>query len=106
MKQSKNKAETIVVNQNPGNYPSGKKYCQHCGREIDADCVVCPFCGKQVAEIRTAPDPVVINNNVKAVAKSRVVVRRRHSLLFDLIMIPLTGGLWLIWMIIRGFFGW
>ena len=27
------------------------KYCKHCGEQIDADCVVCPKCGKQVEQL-------------------------------------------------------
>ena len=28
-------------------------------------------------------------------------IRRKHSLMLDVLMMFLTGGLWLIWMIIR-----
>ena len=50
---------------------TGKKYCKFCGTVIDADCVVCPSCGKQVEELRySSPPPssqptqpqVIINN--------------------------------------------
>lgn len=37
-------------------------FCQHCGKVIDDDCVVCPQCGKQVKEIKPAEPQVVINN--------------------------------------------
>ncbi len=37
-----------------------KKICQHCGAEIDASCIVCPNCGKQVGQMAT-PN-IVINN--------------------------------------------
>ena len=44
-----------------------KMFCKHCGEQIDSDCIVCPKCGKQIGEIRTAPvatpAPVVIHNN-------------------------------------------
>lgn len=45
----------------------GTKFCQHCGVQIDADCVVCPACGKQVMALhgeQQAPvqQPVVVNN--------------------------------------------
>ena len=49
-----------------------KKYCNHCGEMIDKDCVICPKCGKQVEELKTA-DPsknIVINNNVSASASA------------------------------------
>lgn len=46
------------------------KFCVHCGEKIAIDCVVCPQCGKQVAELKqtapqsapVAPPQVVINN--------------------------------------------
>ena len=39
-----------------------KKFCKHCGAEIDKDCIICPKCGKQVEEVRSAQPNVVINN--------------------------------------------
>lgn len=40
------------------------KFCKHCGAQIDADCMICPKCGKQVEELKAAkPDNIVINNN-------------------------------------------
>ena len=38
------------------------KFCQHCGERIDADCIVCPKCGKQVGEIKQ-PNIIINNNN-------------------------------------------
>lgn len=38
------------------------KFCQHCGKPIDKDCVVCPCCGKQVAELKPEQPNIVINN--------------------------------------------
>ena len=29
-------------------------FCKFCGAEIDDDCVVCPACGKQVADLKTS----------------------------------------------------
>ena len=40
-----------------------KKTCQHCGAEIDVNCVVCPVCGKQVGQVAVAPQNIVINNS-------------------------------------------
>ena len=40
----------------------GKKFCKHCGQQIDKDCVVCPVCGKQVEDLKPSQQPVVINN--------------------------------------------
>ena len=43
------------------------KYCKFCGQVIDADCVICPKCGKQVEEIKySRPDNIIINNNNNA----------------------------------------
>lgn len=44
----------------------GTKYCKHCGELIDADCVVCPKCGKQVEMIsgtQNSNPTIVINNS-------------------------------------------
>ncbi len=38
------------------------KFCQHCGESIDAACIVCPKCGKQVGEIQQ-PNIVINNTN-------------------------------------------
>lgn len=45
-----------------------KKFCQHCGAPIDKECVVCPKCGKQVAELKNGfsgnnDRNIIINNN-------------------------------------------
>lgn len=42
--------------------PVRTKYCQHCGSLIDEQCVVCPKCGVQVAQIQAAQPTIVINN--------------------------------------------
>lgn len=40
----------------------GEKFCKHCGQQIDQDCIVCPICGKQVEDLKSSQQPVVINN--------------------------------------------
>ena len=35
----------------------GTKYCKFCGEQIDADCVVCPKCGKQIEMLQQAAPP-------------------------------------------------
>ena len=40
------------------------KYCKHCGEQIDVECVVCPKCGKQVEQLSSNPDHIIINNNI------------------------------------------
>lgn len=47
------------------------KYCKHCGEAIDADCVICPKCGKQVEELKSSkPDNIIINNSAAASASA------------------------------------
>lgn len=45
---------------------SETKYCNHCGEQIDTDCVVCPKCGKQVEKLENSGAGVVINNTAQA----------------------------------------
>ena len=84
-------------------------FCSKCGKEIDNDAVVCVHCGvaTQNMNIKEKEQPIIINNSssssasAAASASSSVRIPRRHSLLFDIFMICITGGLWIIWMIIR-----
>ena len=91
-------------------------FCSKCGKIIDDEALICPGCGcgtinyhknqaKQQADrpvARQAQRPVVINNSTSSSASSVVYAgRRRHSILLDLFMICITGGLWIIWMIFR-----
>lgn len=84
-----------------------KKYCKHCGEVIDEDCVVCPKCGKQVEALKDNSTPVIINNSAAASASSSATVilpqkrKKKYNHLLDFILILFTGGLWIIWMIIR-----
>jgi len=91
--------------------PEGKKYCKHCGEIIDEDCVVCPKCGKQVEAIGVGSQPIVINNtpssssSASSSASASVMqegrIRRRYNHFLDFILIIFTGGLWIIWMLLR-----
>ena len=68
--------------------------------------VICTHCGRQVEELKSSkPDNIVINNSASAAASASNInkgpIKRKHSILFDLFMIVITGGLWIIWMIIR-----
>lgn len=42
---------------------AGKKFCKHCGSVIDANCIICPSCGKQVEELPNSQPNIVINNS-------------------------------------------
>ncbi len=89
------------------------KFCMYCGEKIAFDAVICPKCGRQVEMLKYEQSkkddtPIVINNNTNAnaIAKSTAIVKPKKrytffSFLFDVFMICITGGLWLIWMILR-----
>jgi len=104
--------------------PVTKMLCAKCGLEIDKEAVICPGCGvatpnfhkqmqpqpqirdpyepqqKQVYQQAPAqPNITIVNRNTATAQVGRV--RRRRSFLFDLFMIFITGGLWIIWMIFR-----
>lgn len=79
---------------------SKTKYCKHCGQIIDYDCVVCVKCGKQVEELKTDRN-IVINNSSSASCITPQKKKKKYHLLLDLLMICFTGGLWIIWMIVR-----
>lgn len=83
-----------------------EKFCKFCGEKIPMDAVICTHCGRQVEELKgSKPDNIVINNSASAAASASNInkgpIKRKHSILFDLFMIVITGGLWIIWMIIR-----
>ena len=87
-------------------------FCSKCGKEINDAAVVCIHCGcptqKFDQEKKDKDQPIIINNNnstsssASAAAAAGVGrIRRKRSFLFDLFMICITGGLWIIWMIVR-----
>lgn len=89
-----------------GNMQIKTKYCKYCGEKIPEDAVMCTHCGRQVEELKSSkPDNIIINNSASSSASASNInqgpIRRKHSILFDLFMICITGGLWIIWMIIR-----
>lgn len=49
---------------------SDTKFCKHCGEVIDADCVVCPKCGKQVEKLAGNDTPIIINNSASSSSSS------------------------------------
>lgn len=45
------------------------KFCQHCGKQIAKEAVICPLCGCQVNELHSAastPQVVITNTNVNS----------------------------------------
>lgn len=85
----------------------GKKYCKYCGEVIDEDCVVCPKCGKQVEALKDSSTPVIVNNSASASASASATAmqpekkKKKYNHLLDFILICCTGGIWIIWMIVR-----
>ena len=86
------------------------RFCSHCGKEINDEAVVCPSCGcatEKFNEKANKDQPIIINNNNRASSSAAAAaatggrVKRKHSILFDIFMIFITGGLWIIWMIFR-----
>lgn len=80
-------------------------------KEINDDAVVCVYCGcateKYHKQESTKDQPIIINNNNSASSSAAAAaavggrVKRKYSLLFDIFMICMTGGLWIIWMLLR-----
>lgn len=78
------------------------KFCKHCGEEIDKECIVCPKCGKQVEELKYENDKnIIINNSASSSASMPEKRKKKYNIFIDLLLILFTGGLWIIWMIIR-----
>lgn len=81
-------------------------YCYNCGKQIDDNAVVCIHCGVPTKNMKQEKqEPIIINNSSSASAAASASVsgpvRRKYSLIFDIFMICITCGLWLIWMLIR-----
>ncbi len=87
-------------------------FCSKCGKEIDNEAVVCVHCGCATGNFeknnKEKDQPIIINNNNSSSSSAAAAaaagvgrVRRRYSLLLDILMIMFTGGLWIIWMILR-----
>lgn len=84
------------------------KYCKWCAEKIAIDAIICPKCGRQVESFpQKEQQPVIINNSASAASSASAsgfmpVRRKKHySLLLDILLIFFTGGLWIIWMILR-----
>lgn len=82
------------------------KFCKFCGEKIPSDAIMCVHCGRQVEELKSnKPDNIIINNSASSSSSASNInqgpIRKKHSILFDIFMICITGGLWIIWMIVR-----
>ena len=94
------------------------KFCKHCGAQIDADCMICPKCGKQVEELKAAnPENIVINNNNTAKVTATVVsgkAKRKWVAFFLCLFLGWLGihrfyegkiGTGILWLLTLGLFG-
>jgi len=74
-------------------------YCHKCGKEIDDEAVVCIHCGVKTKNFKEEDKEVnIVNQNSNS---NDIRVPRVYSGVLDFFMIILTGGLWIIWMIVR-----
>jgi len=83
-------------------------YCSNCGNTIATNAIACPACGaptvnyQQQQQIVPQQQPIIINNSSSSSASATSGrIPRKRSCLVDVIMILLTGGLWIIWMLLR-----
>ena len=82
-------------------------FCYNCGKEIDDNAVVCIHCGVETKNMKNKEDKnIIINNSASssssaASSSSTGKIKRHYSLALDILLIFLTGGLWIIWMILR-----
>ncbi|MCL1923725.1 MAG: hypothetical protein FWG15_07730 [Propionibacteriaceae bacterium] len=81
-------------------------FCYKCAQEIDNEAVVCIHCGVATKNHGNAKDtPIIINNSASssasAAASAGGLVPRKYNLALDIVLIICTGGLWLIWMLVR-----
>ncbi len=93
------------------NFMEVTMFCSKCGKEIDNEAVICVHCGcptqKFQEEKQEREQPIIINNNTSASSSASAAAaasgreRRHYSVLLDIFMIFITGGLWIIWMIFR-----
>ena len=75
-------------------------FCHKCGKEIDADAVVCVHCGVETKNLKNKESSSVniVNQNANS---NDIRIPRHYNGLVDFLMICCTGGLWIIWMIFR-----
>lgn len=80
-------------------------FCHHCGKEIDDNAVVCIHCGVETKNLNKQNDRqinIVNQSSSSSTAQdSKKGMPRVYNAGVDLLMIFLTGGLWIIWMICR-----
>ncbi len=78
-------------------------FCYNCGKEIDDNAVVCIHCGVETKNMKLNNDKKIIINNSSSSTSTNpnMRIKKKYNLLLDILLICFTGGLWIIWMIIR-----
>lgn len=80
-------------------------FCYNCGKEIDAKAVVCINCGVETKNMKSNTDKNIVINNSSSSSSSATnpnnKTKKKYNFLLDLLLICCTGGLWIIWMIVR-----
>lgn len=84
-------------------------FCYNCGKEIDDKAVVCINCGVETKNMKQNEDKnIIINNNASSSASAAATavnqnnrIKKKYNILLDILLIFLTSGLWIIWMIVR-----
>ena len=79
------------------------KYCEHCGNQIENNnAIICTKCGEPTKNFHMQNDKnIIINNSASSSSYIPNKKRKHYNFVLDLILICLTGGAWIIWMIIR-----
>ena len=80
-------------------------FCHKCGKEISDDAVVCVHCGVETKNLDKNKDKSINIVNQSSSSSTSTSNRkgypRVYNGFFDFFMICCTGGLWIIWMILR-----
>ncbi len=80
-------------------------FCYNCGKEIDDKAVVCVHCGVETKNMKSNTDKNIVINNTSSSSSSAINPnnkrKKKYNFLLDLLLILCTGGLWIIWMIVR-----
>ncbi len=79
------------------------KYCEHCGKQIENDnAIVCPSCGEPTKSYNKQSDKnIIINNSASSSATGSTKQKKHYNHFLDFILILCTGGIWIIWILIR-----
>ena len=78
-------------------------FCQKCGKKIENDAVVCIHCGAETKNFakNTEKSINIVNNQATSTKVQGCRSPRVYNGGIDFLMILLTSGLWIIWMIFR-----